>query len=123
VFEARQGDAVAGEGWIIDGGYLSSDGWPERLRRADLVIVAEAPLIVCLWRVIRRSRRRSPARSDRPNGGREQLSLYFLWWIVTWDRRHRDLARRIASSAPGARVLVVRRLEDLAVIGRRGFSP
>ena len=116
VFEARQANAVRGERWIVDGGYLSSRGWPERLRRAELVVVTEAPLAICLWRVMRRLLRRGDRRADRPDGAHEQFSPRFLWWVATWQRRHPDLARRIAAAAPEMRVLVVRRLEDLADI-------
>jgi adenylate kinase family enzyme len=118
VFEARQRAVVDGEEWIIDGGYLSSRGWSERLRRAELVVVTEAPLLVCLWRVVRRSLYRSRRGPDRPRGGHEQLSLYFLWWIVTWGRRHPRLAASIATTGDGKPVVVVRRPADLEQIGR-----
>src|SRR4249919_3045008 len=62
LFEQRQAEAIEGDSWVIDGGYLRSAGWPERLRRADLVVITEAPLIVCLWRIVRRSFRRSEVR-------------------------------------------------------------
>jgi adenylate kinase family enzyme len=110
-FDLRQRMAVERPEWIIDGGYLSSAGAQARLDRSDLVIVAEAPLVVCLWRVLARAMMRGRARPDRAAGGGEQLSLYFLWWIVTWTRRHPQLASTIRDS--GKRVLVVRRLTDL----------
>lgn len=110
-FDRRQRWAIEEPEWIIDGGYLSSAGWPDRRDRSDLVVVAEAPLLVCLWRVLARALMRGRARSDRPAGGGEQLSLYFLWWIVTWTRRHPNLASTIGES--GTRVLVVRHLADL----------
>ena len=116
LFDARHRGAVDRDDWIIDGSYLSSSGWPDRLRRADLVVVAEAPLPVCLWRVVRRSLRRGSPRPDRASGGGEQLSLYFLWWIATWGRRHPDLARRLAGAAEEKRVVVVRDSRDLEAI-------
>lgn len=113
-FDRRQGEAVSEPEWIIDGGYLSSPGAAGRLARADLVIVAEAPLAVCLWRVLTRSLSRRPSRPDAPAGGREQVSISFLWWILTWTRRHPHLADALREQ--GARVLVVRALDDLSPV-------
>ena len=44
VFDAAQVAAVDQERWIIDGGYTTSRDGPRRLRAADLIVVAEAPL-------------------------------------------------------------------------------
>ena len=113
----RQRQAVEQTKWIIDGSYLSSPGSRARLDSSDLVIVAEAPLLVCLWRVLVRAMMRGRTRPDRAAGGGEQLSFYFLWWIVTWTRRHPRLASTIRES--GKPVLVVRRLADLEPLLRR----
>lgn len=113
-FEAKQRQAVATDRWVIDGGYLSSIGWPARASRAEVIVVAEAPLIVCLWRVIRRALRRDLVRPDRVAGGGEQLSLYFLWWTLTWQWRHRRLVEDL--KAEGHDILLARRPADLAPI-------
>jgi adenylate kinase family enzyme len=113
-FEAAQLAAVTADRWVIDGGYLSSQGWPERVRRADVIVVAEAPLLVCLWRVMRRSLRRDRPRVDRPSGAREQFSPYFLWWVATWGRRHPHLADRLRSA--GHRVVTIRDPAELDAI-------
>ena len=44
VFRERQAAAIAGDAWVIDGGYLASAGWEARIERADLVVLVEAPL-------------------------------------------------------------------------------
>ena len=109
LFDHRQAEAIAGDAWVIDGGYLQSSGWPERLRRADLVVVAEAPLPVCLWRIVRRSLRRSVVRRpDLPDGCDEAFSLYFLWWAIGWGRRHRGLEAQIHEARPEIRVSRIR---------------
>ncbi|HJP70184.1 MAG TPA: DNA topology modulation protein FlaR [Candidatus Limnocylindria bacterium] len=110
-FEAAQRALVASDSWVIDGGYLNSDGWPERARRADVIVIADAPLPVCLWRIIRRRFRTSTSRPDRPPGGHEQLSLYFLWWTVSWKWRNRALLRELV--AQGSRIVVARSVDDL----------
>jgi adenylate kinase family enzyme len=111
LFESRQNEAVQSEDWVIDGGYLASDGWRARAERADVIVIAEAPLIVCLWRVVQRAFARRALRPDRAPGGGEQLSLYFLWWTATWGVRHRHLARRL--EAGGHRILLARNARDL----------
>jgi adenylate kinase family enzyme len=117
-FEAAQRAAIDGDAWVIDGGYLSSAGWPDRARLADVIVIADAPLLLCLWRIVRRRFERTGPRPDRPPGGHEQLSPYFLWWTLGWKWRHRRLAGDLA--AKGARVVVVRSTKDLAqVVGRR----
>jgi len=109
-FEGAQAEAIARETWVIDGGYLGSAGWADRARRADVIVVAEASLPVCLWRVVRRSFRRRTTRPDRPAGGHEQFSPYFLWWILRWSRRHPHLAAALAGE--GHRVVRARSAED-----------
>ena len=53
------------DSWVIDGGYLSSGGCDARIERADLVVLVEAPLAVCLARIVRRSLRED---ADAPAG-------------------------------------------------------
>jgi adenylate kinase family enzyme len=92
-FAERQAAVIASEAWVIDGGYLWARGWTERLARADLVVVVEAPLLVCLARIIRRSLRPSlrggARRPDLPDGCSEQFSPEFIWWTLTWRSRAR----------------------------------
>lgn len=94
VFDARHTAAVRADAWVLDGGYLSRTGWPERLRRADLVVLVEAPLPVCLWRILRRTGSRpGAARPDLPDGCRDGMDPSFAFWTLTWGwRTHRALA-------------------------------
>ena len=110
-FDETQRFAIERDRWVIDGGYLASRGWPARMERAQVIVIAEAPLVICLWRVVRRALDRRSTRPDRPPGGGEQLSLYFLWWTVTWRWRHRHLADQIR--AAGHPVVVARSEGDM----------
>jgi len=47
-FEERHRAAIAGDAWVLDGNYTSAAGFDERIRRADLIVIADAPLAVCL---------------------------------------------------------------------------
>ena len=111
-FEARQAEAVAGDAWVIDGGYLSSRGWPERMRRAEVVVLVEAPLLVCLARILRRAvERGGERRPDLPDGCDEHLSLAFIGWTLVWNWRTRDALRALDEA--GGRVGRARSTRDL----------
>jgi adenylate kinase family enzyme len=113
-FEALHLAAIAADAWILDGGYTASPSFADRLRRADLVVITEASLARCLYRVVRRTiRYRGRLRTGGPDGADEQFSLTFLIWIVRWTWKHRDLAGEIAAIDPDVRIAVVRRPGDL----------
>ncbi|MFJ9623204.1 hypothetical protein [Streptomyces sp. NPDC101181] len=46
-------DLAHGERWIVDGNHL--DTIPERLARAEIVVLLDLPVLVCAWQVVRRS--------------------------------------------------------------------
>jgi adenylate kinase family enzyme len=117
VYAARQSAAIAADAWVIDGSYLASPGWEDRLQRADVVVLVEAPLAVCLWRIIRRAlQRRDGRRPDLPDGCQERLSLYHLWWALGWATRFAHLRTIITQTSPNARLLVVRSADQAARI-------
>lgn len=122
-FAEQQGAAIAQDAWVLDGNYSTVPGFAERLSRADVIVIVDAPLAVCLWRVVRRWLRfRGTTRPDL--GASERLDLAFLRWIVSWSRRHPDFAGEVRSMVPGKPVRVVRRdhdIEDLlAAVGVSG---
>jgi adenylate kinase family enzyme len=108
VFESRHADAIAADEWVLDGGYLSRPGWPERVRRADIIVLVDAPLHVCLWRIVRRGLREpSPGpRPDLPDGCVDGLSLGLVFWTLTWAWRTRDALRSLRRADPGLPPLV-----------------
>jgi adenylate kinase family enzyme len=110
LFAERQRAAIAGDRWVVDGNYTSVPECRDRLEAATGVIVVEAPLAVCLGRVMRRwARHRGRPRVDLgPDGPRERVSAAFLWWMATWHRNHPDLPGEIAALAPELPILVSR---------------
>jgi adenylate kinase family enzyme len=123
-FEARQAHAIAADRWVLDGGYLSSTGWPERVRRADLVLLVEAPLAVCVWRVMHRAwTRTGHRRPDLPDGCEESFGPGFLRWIVTWNARTRAPIREARAIAAPGTIVRVRGVEDALAAVRRVPGP
>jgi hypothetical protein len=118
-FGALHAAAIAGDAWVLDGGYITSPGFADRIGRADLVAITGAPLVVCLYRVIARTfRHRGRPRIGRPEGADERFSLAFLTWIVRWSWKHRNLRGEIAAIDPAVRIVVVKGAGDLGVISR-----
>lgn len=113
-YEAAHAAAIAGEAWILDGGYMSEPSFVERVRRSDLVVVTEASLVVCVFRVLRRAiAYRGRPRADRPYGANEAFSLTFLLWILRWRRRHPDLSAEVAAIDPDKPIAIIRRSADI----------
>lgn len=113
-FEALHDAAVATDAWVMDGGYMSLPSFGGRVRRADVVVIAKAPLLVCMYRVVRRTfRYRGRERPGRPDGAAERFSVEFLVWIVRWTWKHRHLERDIRAHDSTVPIVVVRRPADL----------
>ena len=75
---------VAGDRWILDGGFFDSVG-AERFARADTVVLLDAPPIVCLFRAVKRwLRYRGDVRPDLAPGCPEKFDLEFYRYILTY---------------------------------------
>lgn len=86
--DARVLEIVAGDRWIIDGGYTTT--LPQRLARADTVILMMAPLWLCYWRVLWRIVQfRRVTRPDMAPGCFERVDVEFLGYI--WGYRRQRL--------------------------------
>ena len=116
-FRDRVRAATAADAWVCDGNYSAVR--PIVLDRADTVVWLDLPLRTCVWRVIRRTARRSRTREDlwgsgnreswRKQIGRESL----VWWVLTTHgRRRRDYEARFA--LPSMAHLDVRRFRSSA---------
>ena len=72
-FRVRVADAIAGEGWVVDGSF-SGLAFDLTVARADTLIVIERPRWLCLWRIAWRSAfDRDGTRPDLPEGCPEQF--------------------------------------------------
>jgi adenylate kinase family enzyme len=75
---------VAGERWILDGGFFDTAG-NARLERADVVVLFDLPTVLCLYRAIKRWwTYRGEVRPDLPPGCPEGFDLEFYRYIVTY---------------------------------------
>jgi adenylate kinase family enzyme len=103
-FRDRARVATAADAWVCDGNYSAVR--PIVLERSDTVVWLDLPLRTCLWRVLRRTVRRTRTREDlwgsgnreswRKQLGRESL---LLWVLTTHRRRRREYADRFADPA------------------------
>jgi adenylate kinase family enzyme len=103
-FRDRVRLATAADVWVCDGNYSAVR--PIVLERADAVVWLDLPLRTCLWRVIRRTARRSRSGEElwgsgnreswRKQVGRDSLA----WWVLTTHRRRRrEYEERFADPA------------------------
>ena len=96
VFRQRVEDAVAGDAWVVDGNYTAVRDlvWP----RSTALIWLDYPLGTLLWRLLRRTLRRTLTGEELWNGNREQFRVQFLsrdslflWLLRTYRRRRRTI--------------------------------
>ena len=93
-FRARVGQAIAGDGWVVDGSYGGKLG-DMVIAQADLVVWLDLPLRTVLPRLWRRTLHRIRNDVELWNGNRETwrdafLSRHSLFiWVVTTHRRRR----------------------------------
>ncbi len=95
VFRQKVESATQGAAWVIDGNYsrVRDLVW----RRADVVIWLDYRLAVTVFRVVRRTVRRSLTHEELWHGNRERFRTSFLsresivlWTLRTYWRRKRD---------------------------------
>ena len=105
-FRARVAEAVAAEGWVLDGNYGSVRDliWA----RADTVVWFDLPRRTVMWRVVTRTLRRMLLRQELWNGNREPISNLvrldpnqsIIRWA--WTRHHAYRERYTAAAADPA---------------------
>ncbi|MQQ06933.1 hypothetical protein GFB49_00545 [Epibacterium sp. SM1979] len=91
---------IAQPKWVFEGGHSTS--YAKRLARADLLIWVDAPLVVRLLRVLRRTvKDRGQTRPDMQDGCPEQLANLpgFLWFIIRIHRPSQGKKRALFEQA------------------------
>ncbi|MDN3363024.1 topology modulation protein [Priestia megaterium] len=92
-FRELQEHIVKKDSWIIDGNY--SNSYDLRVKRADTIIYLELPLIVCVYRVIkRRIVYARKTREDMTKGCPEKVDWSFFTFILTTYRERQKKMRK-----------------------------
>jgi adenylate kinase family enzyme len=95
-FRTLQTQALAGERWVVDGGYAST--LDLRLPRADTIIVIDQPMLLCLWRVTWRwLTHLGRTRADMGEACPEKVDWEFVRFIwdypkATWPKQAEGIA-------------------------------
>ncbi len=101
---------LAGEGWVIDGGYRGKIGHLV-LAQADVVVWLDLPVRVWLPRLLRRTARRLRTREELWNGNRETLggAVWGRNALIPYAlREHLSRRRRYPSELAGLPVVRLR---------------
>ena len=99
-FRQLVGEAVEGEGWVVDGNY--SAGRDIVWGRATTIIWLNYPFRAVFWRALRRTALRVMRKEELFSGNRETFRHSFLsrksillWVITTYRRRRREYRKAL----------------------------
>jgi len=98
---------IAQHEWIMDGNFGGT--LPQRIKRADAIILLDISRWVCLWRVGKRiAKYRGRHRPDMTPGCRERFDLELIRWIWNYPRRSKPAKLALLSATgPDQRVVIL----------------
>jgi adenylate kinase family enzyme len=104
---------IAQHAWIMDGNFGGT--LPQRMKRADAIILLDIPRWICLWRVAKRIvKYRGRHRPDMPPGCQERFDLEFIRWIWKYPTKSKPARLALLSaSGPDQRVVILRSSGDI----------
>jgi len=111
-FEAQVEEIAAGEAWVVDGNYSRSR--PILWQRVETVVWLDYPLLLCLWRLLRRTSRRVFSGkmlwgTNRETFGKAFLSKDSLFlYVIKTHRRRRQTYLELSASPEFAHIQFVR---------------
>jgi adenylate kinase family enzyme len=105
---------IAQHEWIMDGNFGGT--LPQRVKRADAIILLDISRWICLWRVLKRIvKYRGRHRPDMPPGCQERFDLEFIKWIWNYPRNSRPAKIALLSATgPDQRVVILRTAREVA---------
>lgn len=123
-FSGKQQCLVEKDCWIIEGNYTAT--YEIRRQQADTIIYLERPLIICLYRVVkRRIVNHGKTRPDMTVGCPEKLDKGFLTFIVSTYRARKVKMRRrmeqFIEESPHHKVVFLRTQKDIDDFLRNSF--
>jgi adenylate kinase family enzyme len=98
---------IAQHEWIMDGNFGGT--LPQRMKRADAIILLDISRWICLWRVAMRFvKYRGRHRPDMTPGCHERFDREFVRWIWSYPSKSRPAKLALlAASAPDQRVVIL----------------
>ena len=92
IFRERVAESLSGDSWVVDGNYskVRDLTWG----KADTLIWLDYPLLLTLWRLLRRTWRRVVSNELLWNGNRERWKhqftrdSLFLWALKSYRKQH-----------------------------------
>lgn len=112
-FRQKQEEIVLKKEWIIEGNYTGT--FDIRIPHADTIIYLELPLLVCLYRVVkRRIENHGKTRSDMTVGCPEKIDWPFIKFILTtYYPRRRKMAERFELYRRDKKVMVLKSKNEI----------
>jgi adenylate kinase family enzyme len=104
---------VAQHEWIMDGNFGGT--LPQRIKRADAIILLDVSRWICLWRVARRAvKYRGRHRPEMAPGCQERFDLEFIKWIWNYPTRSKPAKLALLSATgPDQRVVILRSRREI----------
>ena len=105
---------IAGKEWIMDGNFGGT--LPQRIKRADAIILLDVSRWICLWRVARRAvKYRGMHRPDMAPGCQERFDLEFIRWIWNYPKKSKPAKLALLeATSPDQRVVVLQSAREIA---------
>lgn len=106
-FLQAQRQIVEKDSWIIEGNY--SHTFDIRTDCADTIIYLQLPLVVCLYRVIKRGLNNiGKTRPDMAEGCDEKLDWEFIKFILTTYNDRKEQMKNLPQQFPEKRVIMLK---------------
>lgn len=100
------------DSWIIDGNYSKS--MDIRFNNADMIILLDMPLWLCLWRVIiRRIKYSNKQRPDMGKECKEKIDWEFIKWIINYHKNKKQkLYRKLYQLSDKKEIYIIKNKKD-----------
>lgn len=105
---------IAQHEWIMDGNFGGT--LPQRIKRADAIILLDTSRWICLWRVLKRYvKYRGRHRPDMTPGCHERFDREFVKWIWNYPSKSRPAKLALLEKTPpDQRVVILDSTREIA---------
>lgn len=109
-FLRLQQDFVDQPKWVIDGNSMQS--LEVRFQKADSAIYFHFPVIICLWRILKRLFHKEWPIPDLPEGCSKSIRLKLLVYTLQYHRRYWETIKRLCKKYPHVKFYVFKSDKD-----------